>query len=104
MVVLKKIKAATIVESLVSSALILIVFVFASLSLNNVFKTAVNQNDRQLNQRVHELQYLHSHGLISLPFYDDNPNWEIEITQQEEQIVLEWILKRNSNSKTIILK
>ena len=56
-VLIKKIRATTLVESLVSSAIILIVFVFSSLSLNALFAGNIRSDDSQLQNRIRELSY-----------------------------------------------
>ena len=43
--VLKKIKAASLAETLVASVIVMIVFIIASLSVNNVFGTMVQSDD-----------------------------------------------------------
>lgn len=77
MAVLKKIKAATLIETLVASAIIVIIFLIASISINNVFNSTVKSNDFELNNRVKEIKYLAKHNKLSLPFVDDTPKWEI---------------------------
>ncbi len=97
MVVLKKIKAATIVEILVASAIIVIVFTIAGVSLNNVFKGVVKGNDSEFQNRLKELTYLTKHQKIALPYYEDTEQWDIAIEKMEGTIRLEAIHKPSEN-------
>ncbi|GAB5400859.1 MAG: hypothetical protein Aureis2KO_24440 [Aureisphaera sp.] len=93
MVVLKKIRAATIVEILVASAIIVIVFTISSLSLNNVFKGVVKGNDAEFQNRMKELTYLAKHQKISIPFYEDTEQWDIAIEKTGTAIMMEAVHK-----------
>ncbi|KAA3624121.1 MAG: hypothetical protein DWP94_04330 [Flavobacterium sp.] len=103
MVVLKKLKAATLVESLVASAIILIVFVIASLSLNNVFAGTVNNDDFKFNNRVNELVYLAKHNKISIPFYEETTLWDVQIQRVNGDLKFEAISKNSKSEVNLIL-
>ncbi|MDC8005215.1 hypothetical protein POV27_14230 [Aureisphaera galaxeae] len=90
---MKKIKAATIVEILAASAIIVTVFTIASLSLNNVFKGVVKGNDSEFQNRLKELTYLTKHQKIAVPYYEDNEQWDIAIEKQEGVFILEAVHK-----------
>ena len=83
MVILKKIKGATLIETLVASAIILIVFVFAMLSLNSIFFNSIKKDDSRLTNRLKELEYFSIHGKISLPFYEESDLWDISIQESD---------------------
>ena len=103
MVVLKKLKAATLVESLVASAIILIVFVIASLSLNSVFAGTVKNDDFKFNNRVNELVYLAKHNKISIPFYEETILWDVQIQRVNGYLKLEAISKNSNSEVNLIL-
>lgn len=103
MVILKKIRAATLVETMIASVIIVIVFLIASLSLNNVFKTAVNSNDSELHNRVSEVTYFIKNEKIAVPFYEENEKWDIEVEKKEGQLILSYLNKKNSNEKRVVL-
>ena len=89
MVVLKKIQAATLVETLVASALIVMVFLIASVSFNSIFEGVATNNDREFQARVQELSYLAGHGILALPYSEENKKWEITIWQDVEALWLD---------------
>ncbi len=103
MFILKKIRSATLVETLVASAIIMIVFLIASLSLNNVFRGVVKNNDAQFQNRIKELTYFTKNNKVALPFYEETEQWDIVIETQEGVITMEALHKpSNSKKKKII--
>jgi len=101
MVVLKKIQAATLVETLVASVIIIVVFMIASLSLNNVFKTTIKENDSALKSRIKELHYLTLNHQITIPFYEETELWKIRIEKQQGATLLFSESKLNNKAKEI---
>ncbi|PHS65762.1 MAG: hypothetical protein COB12_06735 [Flavobacterium sp.] len=99
MVVLKKIQSATLVETLVASVIILVVFLIASMSLNNVFKTTIKENDSALKSRIKELHYLNRNHQIIIPFYEETDLWEIKIEKQQGATLLFSESKLNNKVK-----
>lgn len=104
MVILKKVRASTLVETLIASVIIVVVFVIASLSLNSIFKGVVEKNDTSLLNRTKELMYLTKHDKIQIPYYEDTSQWEITIEKRNSIIVLESFHKASSTSKEEILQ
>lgn len=88
MVVLTKIKAATLVETIVASAIIVVIFLIASLSINNVFKNTVANNDFELNNRIKEITYLAKNKKINFPYLEETPRWIITIDISGEKLSL----------------
>lgn len=86
MVVLKKVKAATLIETLTASVLIVVVFMVASLVLNNVFKNTVQVSKVNVNARINELYYLGVHEKLKLPYSENFENFEIEVYEENENI------------------
>jgi len=102
MVILKKIRASTLVETLAASVIIIIVFVIGSLSLNNVFYTSIKKNDDEIKNQIKELKYKLLHNKIALPFYNQTDLWDISIKRENENMVLT-VLNKKTDSQEIIL-
>lgn len=85
MVILKKIKASTLMETLVASVLIVIVFMISSMILNNMFSNTIRSNTRTIDAYMNELQYLYKNEMLKLPYYDDIDYWTIEVKVIKEQ-------------------
>lgn len=91
MVILKKIKASTLMETLIATVLIMAIFVVSSLILNNLFASTVKHNKRAITAKLNEVEYLYINEQIKLPFQDDYEDWIITVTIQ-------------TNSKTVKIK
>lgn len=103
MVILKKIRSATLVETMVASVIIVIVFLIASLSLNNIFRGTINSDDAALRNRINELTYFVRNEKIKIPFYEDTFLWDIAIENQKEENVMEVLNKKNGKEVRIKL-
>lgn len=84
MVILKKIKGATLMETLVATVLIIVIFMLSSMILNNLFSTNVKNNTSKIRTHLNELHYLIIHDKITLPYKDTYHNWNITITKMSE--------------------
>lgn len=80
-------------ETLVASVLTVIVFMIASMILNNLFSNTIKSNTRHIDAHLNELIYMYKNGKLSTPYYDDFNAWEIEIEllkeQQEQKVLFE---------------
>ncbi|WP_421806118.1 hypothetical protein [Flagellimonas sp.] len=83
--VLKRIKGSTLMETLVATVLIVVVFMMASLTLNTLFSTTITTNDEPVRQELLFLQYTFDHGKLSLPYYGELDAWDISVQEQEVQ-------------------
>lgn len=90
MAVLKKIKASTLMETMVATVLIVIIFMVSSLVLNALFGVQVNGNLQPLKNHLHQLEYHYQHHNISLPFYEVWNEWEImlELTPKTRAVAI----------------
>jgi hypothetical protein len=94
MVILKKIRSATLVESLVATVIILVVFFMASMVLNNLFSNVIKSNTIDIENYCNELEYLYQHQKIKPPYQDTYLNWDIQISLQapdNKKLVIEAI-------------
>lgn len=101
--VLKKIKAASLVESLTASVIIFIVFTIALSSFNSIFQNIVTRDDSNLRSRLTELKYLAKHGKLEIPFYEEREYWEIGIIKKGEKLEIQIINKRTDETKILNL-
>jgi hypothetical protein len=102
---LRKLKASTLIEVLVASVLIIIVFTIASLTLNNVFKSTIKSNTHSIDTHLNKLLYLYQYDKISIKHQEDFKDWSVTFSQQVENnvkfIVIEAI---QTNTKKTISK
>ncbi|EGV42180.1 hypothetical protein BZARG_386 [Bizionia argentinensis JUB59] len=84
MVILRKIKASTLMETLVATVLIVIIFMLASMILNNLFSNTIKNNTRAIEAHLNELQYFKLHEKLELPYYETYKDWSITIIRFSE--------------------
>ncbi|MCF6318180.1 MAG: hypothetical protein L3J83_02710 [Proteobacteria bacterium] len=100
MVVLKKIKASTLMETLVATVLIVVVFMISSMILNNLFSNSIKNNTRAIDAHLNELQYRYQNEKLMLPYQDDFKAWKVSIESFKENgqtTVLFEALNTNTN-------
>ena len=88
MVILKKVKGATLVETLTASVLIIIVFMIASLSFNNIFINHQKRDRSSIQNYLKELEYKCLHELIKLPYREEYNQWDIYIEAKNNMFIL----------------
>ncbi|WP_290698293.1 hypothetical protein [Lacinutrix sp.] len=103
MVILKKVKSSTLMETLVATVLVVIVFMLASMILNNLFSTTINNNTQVIDTHLNELQYLLQNDKIELPYTETFQNWNVTIEnyQDNNQAVTEFEVIHLKTNKTI---
>lgn len=103
MAVLKKVKASTLMETLVATVLLVVIFMVTSLVINNLFSNTITYNTRPVITYLNELEYSYQHQQLPLPYtrvYDD---WEITISNVNKNAIACTIFKatHRESSKTI---
>ncbi|RDY60785.1 hypothetical protein [Flagellimonas nanhaiensis] len=88
--VLKKVKASTLMETMVATVLIVVLFMMASLVLNSLFGAQVKNNTQPLKNHLRKLEYLYNHKKLNFPFYEEWEGWEINLNQSGSDRVLEF--------------
>ncbi len=94
----KKIIAASLVETLIASVLIIIVFTIASLSINALFKNNTASTMNNVNSRLNALEYFYSNDQVKLPYSETYENGDISIILANNTLLLQW------ESKTKIIE
>ncbi|MFS4469623.1 hypothetical protein [Maribacter sp. 2210JD10-5] len=99
MALLKKIKASTLMETLVATVLIVIIFMTSSMLLNNLLRQNVKQNIEAVEERLNSLEYQYKNGILKLPYHEDFESWEISIFKEEYNGVA-FVALEAENAKT----
>ncbi|WP_281232403.1 hypothetical protein [Flavobacterium gelatinilyticum] len=79
MVILKKIKSATLIEAVVATVLVVIIFIISSLILNNLVFNTFSKNTHSIETRISELEYEVQNKVIKLPYQENYKDWNINI-------------------------
>lgn len=104
MVVLRKLKASSLIETLTASVIIVIVFMVASLSFNNVFLNTIRSNSVALNSRLDEIKYLAENENLALPFYEEEQYWIITGEKKQKGVYFEISNLRNNRNFELIVE
>jgi len=102
--VLKKIKASTLMETLVATVLLVIVFMVASLILNNTFSNSIKKDTSTIESTLNEYEYLYFNNKIEVPFSldQDNINISIERIKAGENNIIEFEGINKQSNKSIL--
>lgn len=90
MALLKKIKSATLMEVLVATVLIVIIFMIASLTLNNLFSNTAKFDTDNIKNHLNELEYQVVRGTLKVPYSETFKTWDVSITERIEG-ELHWV-------------
>ena len=83
---LVKVKSSTLVEAIVATILIVVVFIIASLSLNNLLLNTFSNNIHPVETRLNELEYRMANNHISIPYAESVESWNISIDRSESEL------------------
>lgn len=84
MVILKKIKASTLMETLVATVIIITVFMMAMLIINQILKTTIKKDTTNIESKLNELEYFIINDKVKIPYSETYNVWEIRITKNKE--------------------
>lgn len=103
MVVLKKIKGSTLMETLVATVLIVVVFMLASMILNNLFSSSIKGDTRDVEAVLNELEYRYINNKVQVPYKADFNKWHISIDSYGDgsKTVVEFRAIQAGTTKTI---
>ena len=83
----KKLRASTLMETLVATIIILAAFVIASLVLNNTFRNLMTNDRFDLDNRIRFIEYRYAHNQIELPYTEDFSRFEIYIAKERVEAI-----------------
>ena len=105
MVVLKKIKASTLMETMVATVLIVVVFMVASLVMNALMTAQVKSNLSPIKEHLQQLEYAYKNHQIPLPYHEEWKGWEIALIEEGTMILIEAThLDHEKRVETILVK
>ena len=106
MAVLKKIKASTLMETLVATVLIVVLFMTASMVLNNLFSASIQNNTYSVKQELFRLQYAYQNGVLELPYLAEIDDSQLTVKETKLQGVKGpvFLAKHMSTNQEIALR
>lgn len=91
MAILKKIKASTLVETIVASVIILLIFGISSTLLNTIYKSSLQQDKSVLRYEIQKLKYHYDQGEIKLPYKEEHGTFILKMKNFDKQLEIEVI-------------
>ncbi|NAS32032.1 hypothetical protein GTQ40_13685 [Flavobacteriaceae bacterium R38] len=103
MVILKKIKGSSLIETMIATVLIVIIFMVASLTLNNLFNNTIKYNTIDIETYVNKLEYQYQHQSLKLPYKETYGGWELSISQKTQAELPVILIEANhpENNRTL---
>ena len=100
----KKIKASSLVETLVASVIIMIVFGIAMATISNILERSVKSSTSLIDKELNKLVYLYQNEKIQAPDLIDFDTWSIDLKKESEDglnyVVFQANYKNNSKQRT----
>jgi hypothetical protein len=101
MVILRKVKSATLIETLIATVLIVIVFLLSAMIINSIFFNTFHQKKDVVVNRLDELEYNCINKSITLPYQEEYENWTIQIDKKKNVKELKIIAINKTTGKEI---
>ncbi|MEM9075578.1 MAG: hypothetical protein AAGC43_01000 [Bacteroidota bacterium] len=89
MAVLKKISASTLMETMVATVLIVVIFMFSSLILNTVFKSSMKNRTLPIRSHLDKLEYLYVNQRVELPYNQIWKGWNVSMFHNQREVLVE---------------
>ena len=80
----KKVRASSLVETLIATVVIMIVFGIAMATVSNLLERTVRSNTRLIENELTKLEYLYRNGKVKVADQVEFQNWIVEVTQEKE--------------------
>lgn len=101
-----RLKGSTLMETLVATVLIVVVFIMASMVLNTMFSSSIKNNTRAIKAQLNQLQYLKLNDKLELPYQESLGDWSISVEKyiENNQTIIEFEATNINTNKTIVRK
>lgn len=97
-----KITSSTLIETLVSTVILIAIFTISILALNTIYKSVITNNLFFVENRLDTLKYDYNNGLIALPYIEDYEGFQIEISKASvSSRAVEFVVKKKSGQGVI---
>lgn len=106
MVILEKVKASTLMETLIATVLVIVFFMLASMILNTIFSNTITNSTQAVDVYLSELQYLYKNDKLQLPYQEEFEQWQISILEYKDsdKYIIEFEAINEATNKTITIE
>ncbi|MEO1548759.1 MAG: hypothetical protein AAFU74_18590, partial [Bacteroidota bacterium] len=98
----RKIKASTLMETLVASVLFVIIFMVSSLVLNTVFQTHMDDGAASIQQELLWLEYQYENQQLDLPYLEKQKDWTLSVIENSPENVTFQAVKGEGENKIVV--
>lgn len=88
-VLIKTVKASSLLEVLVASVILIIVFFIAMLSFNSFMLKKINIDDVSLRNHMEELEYKYDHHQFTFPYQVKKDRYQIQTRISKTDTILD---------------
>jgi Tfp pilus assembly protein PilV len=81
MAILKRLRGATLMETMVATVLLVVIFMVASLVMNSLVLAGAKANLEPINEKLNTLEYAYQNTNISVPYEEQWKDWLINMTK-----------------------
>ena len=81
---IKKVSASSLVETLIATVVIMIVFGIAMATVSNILERTVRSNSRFIENELTRLEYFYQNGQVKVPSQMEIQNWTVDIDLEKE--------------------
>lgn len=99
--VLRKVNASTILENLIASVILMVIFILAGNALNNSFKTSIDSRDLNLHNSVKKTEYLLLYNKLQLPQSVESNKSQILFSKDDKTLVIQTNTPNESSKRTV---
>lgn len=101
-----RVKGSTLMETLVATVLIIVVFLMASMILNTMFSSSIKNNTRAVKTQLNQLLYLKHNNKLELPYQESLGDWTISVEKyiENNKTIIEFEASNINTNKTILRK
>lgn len=96
---LVKLKASSLIETIVATILIMIVFGIALTSITNILENTVKNSTNEIDSKLNKLVYQYEYGLVKVPDMIEAESWNIE-TKKVSEGELKFIVFKAVNNQS----
>ncbi len=100
-----KLKGSSLVETLLATVIILIVFGIAMTTVMNVLERTIKTDTSKIDSELNKMTYQYHHGFIKVPSEEKIGLWNVEISRELKANVAYVIFKAShAKSKDVRMK
>jgi len=91
-------------ETMVATVLIVIIFMVASLTMNNLFNNVIKYSTTDVETYINKLEYQYQHQRIELPHEEIYNQWELSISKEIQGELPYIVIEANHIENKKVLK